>query len=169
MSEVNPSAKQWLETLRRWRRLESPEARAAAVLLGVDDLVDEVRVLNNYFGRVQGLVEPADDSDPEPVMPRVLMDNALARIHRTLTDLLCLANQAWNDEEDRDAPTKRRQLIGAYTDAIVASSKAASRLRTGEPLVETEESDDAPVTDETEVTPPAPTDPPPPVIEPPPA
>jgi hypothetical protein len=121
-----PSDEQWQETARRWRLLDE-KAMEAAELLGVDEEIADVRTLNNHFGRMQGLSEPADIKDNLPI-PQDRINQHLRQIQRLFVQLLCLANSAWDDENTETAQ-KRTKVIGPYIDELVRISKGYSARR----------------------------------------
>jgi hypothetical protein len=109
---------------------EAREALKAAKLLGVDDLIKEVRILNRHFGMMQGLTEPTGDNIPDPVSPGDQIAKTLDELHQVFMDLLSLANLAWRGD-DEESVKSRLLLIGPYLGKVLDISKAASGRRLG--------------------------------------
>lgn len=119
---------QWLAVQQRFEQA-SPDALAAAQTLGVDDVVTEVQVMNNWFGKLLGITEAPDETPEESSPDASARKHALDRLHNSFADLLSLSQIAF----PRDLPSSqnlRLALLSPYLSAIqTISDEIGQRMR----------------------------------------
>ena len=123
------SRAQWLEVALRLRRTGDDE-RAAAVTLGVDDVLGDLTDVNDYFGKLQGLTGPLDELPPLTSST----DRAAAvleDIAAILSRALCFGAFTFPDDSEVGAANRLR-LSGPLLSALNERSEAMARVGRGD-------------------------------------